>query len=86
MCPYACVIVISPCLACIIKMDERDKWNAFKKKARIKNPIGSKIDHRYYERLRKTFRAQKDKVETLDRWLSNGLDLQIPKRTTEEDQ
>ena len=52
-------------------MEERDEWNAFKKKARIKNPIGSKIDHRYYERLRAEYKAQRDSTAKLDRWLSN---------------
>ena len=47
-------------------MDERDKWNAFKKKARIKNPIGNKIDHRYYERLRVEYKPQRDSICTLD--------------------
>ena len=50
-------------------MEERDEWNAFKKKARIKNPIGSKIDHRYYERLRAEYKAQRDSICTLDHWV-----------------
>ena len=47
-------------------MEERDEWNAFKKKARIKNPIGSKIDHRYYERLRAEYKAQRDSTQNLE--------------------
>ena len=30
-------------------MEERDEWNAFKKKARIKNPSGNKIDDVWQE-------------------------------------
>ena len=44
-------------------MEERDEWNAFKKKARSKNPIGNKIDHRYYERLRAEYKAQRDSTQ-----------------------
>ena len=68
-------------------MEERDKWNAFKKKARIKNPIGSKIDHRYYERLRAEYKAQRDCICTLDRWVVNGIpSKEFSERTTEENQ
>ena len=48
---------------------ERTMWNAFKKQARKANPLASKVDYRYYERLRATYKAQKDKVETLDHWV-----------------
>ena len=68
-------------------MEERDKWNAFKKKARIKNPIGNKIDHRYSERLRAEYKAQRDSICILDRWVVNGiLPEGFSERTTEENQ
>ena len=66
---------------------ERLCWNAFKKQARKQDPVASKVDYRYYERLRAAYKAQRDSSSPkLDRWLSNGLDIQIPQRTTEEHQ
>ena len=59
---------------------ERLCWNAFKKQARKQDPVASKIDYRYYERLHAAYKAQRDQELTLDRWLKNGLDIQcIPK-------
>ena len=53
---------------------ERVLWNAFKKQARKQDPLASKYDHRYYERLRNAYKAQRDSTPNLDRWLSNGSD------------
>ena len=36
---------------------ERTMWNAFKKQARKQDPLASKYDHRYYERLRNAYKA-----------------------------
>ena len=56
-------------------MDERLQWNAFKKKARLDDPVASKVDYRYYERLNAAYKAQRDSVQSLDRWLKNGVEL-----------
>ena len=49
---------------------ERLCWNAFKKQARKQDPVASKVDYRYYERLRAAYKAQKDKnICTLDHWV-----------------
>ena len=47
---------------------ERLLWNAFKK-ARKEDPLASKIDYRYYERLNAAYKAQRDQAPTLDRYL-----------------
>ena len=61
-------------------MGERLLWNSFKKKARKDYPLANRIDYRYYERLHAAYKAQRDSVQSLDRWLKNGLDIQcIPK-------
>ena len=41
------------------------------KQARKQDPLASKYDHRYYERLRNAYKAQRDSTANLDRWLSN---------------
>ena len=57
------------------------------KKARIANPIGSKIDHRYYERVRAEYKAQRDSIFILDRWVVNGIpSKEFSERTTGENQ
>ena len=48
---------------------ERTMWNAFKKQARKQDPLASKYDHRYYERLRNAYKAQRDSICTLDHWI-----------------
>ena len=48
---------------------ERILWNAFKKQARKEDPLASKYDHRYYERLRNAYKAQRDSTPNLDRWV-----------------
>ena len=45
-------------------------WNAFKKQARKQDPLASKYDHRYYERLRNAYKAQRDSTANLDRWIT----------------
>ena len=49
---------------------------AFAFEARKQDPLASKVDYRYYERLNATYKAQRDQELTLDRWLKNGLDIQ----------
>ena len=50
---------------------ERTLWNAFKKQARKQDPLASKYDHRYYERLRNGYKAQKGSTAAnLDRWIT----------------
>ena len=44
------------------------------KQARKQDPLASKYDHRYYERSRNAYKAQRDSTPNLDRWLSNGSD------------
>ena len=51
-------------------MEERSRWNTFKKEHRAKDPLGSKSDYRYYERMRAAYKAQRDRVTTLDPWLA----------------
>ena len=48
---------------------ERVLWNAFKKQARKQDPLASKYDHRYYERLRNAYKAQRDSICILDHWI-----------------
>ena len=55
---------------CIINMDEdRIRWNAFKKEHKSIYPLVSKLDKKYYQRLRIIYKAQRDCVQTLDQWL-----------------
>ena len=66
---------------------ERLCWNAFKKQARKQDPVASKIDYRYYERLRAAYKAQRDSIGTLDRWVVNGIpSKEFSERTIEENQ
>ena len=44
-------------------------WNAINKKARKEDPLSSKVDYRYYERLNAAYKAQRDQEPTLDRYL-----------------
>ena len=40
------------------------------KQARKQDPLASKYDHRYYERLRNAYKAQRDSSSpNLDRWV-----------------
>ena len=56
-------------------MDEdRVRWNAFKKEHKSIYPLVSKLDKKYYQRLRIVYKAQRDCVQTLDPWLRNGLE------------
>ena len=63
----------------------RVKWNAFKKENKATYPLVSKLDKKYYQRLRIIYKAQRDCVQTLDTWLApkpvadNGNEL--PDRT-----
>ena len=67
---------------------ERLRWNAFKKKARPRDSLGSKLDYKYYERVRQAYRAQTESIPTLDPWLArNGVELQVSsKRGAKDDQ
>ena len=80
-------MILGPVYSPTLNM-ERLCWNAFKKQARKQDPVASKVDYRYYERLRAAYKAQKDKnICTLDRWVVNGiLSKGFPERTTEENQ
>ena len=49
--------------------DDRVKWNAFKKEHKAIYPLVSKLDKKYYQRLRIVYKAQRDCVQTLDPWL-----------------
>ena len=74
---------------CIINMDEdRVRWNAFKKEHKSIYPLVSKLDKKYYQRLRIVYKAQRDCVQTLDPWLRNDVVSNVcrPERSTEEDQ
>ena len=48
---------------------ERAQWNAFKKEARARDPLGSKLDYRYYKFLRAAYLSQSEGHPTLDPWL-----------------
>ena len=50
-------------------MTERDNWNTFKKRARQLDPLGSKLDYKYYKRLRLEYKAQTDNTSKLTPWL-----------------
>ena len=66
---------------------ERLCWNAVKKQARKQDPVASKVDYRYYERLRAAYKAQRDSICTLDRWVVNGIpSKEFSERTIEENQ
>ena len=54
-------------------MTERDNWNAFKKRARQLDPLGSKLDYKYYKRLRLEYKAQTDNTSKLPPWLKQTL-------------
>ena len=43
---------------------ERLRWSAFKTETRRQSPLASKLDYRYYERLRSAYEAQSDRVST----------------------
>ena len=65
---------------------ERLRWNAFKKKARTRDPLGNKLDYMYYERIREAYRAQTESYPTLDPWLKgNGVELQVTSERSTED-
>ena len=49
--------------------DDRRRWNAFKKEHKSIYPLVSKLDKKYYQRLRIIYKAQRDGVQTLDTWL-----------------
>ena len=67
--------------------EDRIGWNAFKKEHKAIYPLISKLDKKYYQRLRIVYKAQRDCVQTLDPWLRNGLEFQnVSERSTEEDQ
>ena len=78
------------CLSrCIMNMDEdRVRWNAFKKEHKATYPLVSKLDKKYYQRLRIVYKAKRDCVQTLDPWLRNDVVSNVcrPERSTEEDQ
>ena len=74
---------------CKINMDEeRLRWSAFKKEHKAIYPLVSKLDKKYYQRLRIVYKAQRDCVQTLDTWLRNDVVSNVcrPERSTEEDQ
>ncbi len=48
---------------------ERAQWNAFKKEARARDPLGSKLDYRNYKFLRAAYLSQSEGHPTLDPWL-----------------
>ena len=50
--------------------EDRVRWNAFKKEHKAIYPLVSKLDKKYYQRLRIVYKAQRDCVQTLDPWLS----------------
>ena len=54
-------------------MTERDYWNAFKKKAREHDPLGSKLDYRYYKRLRAIYKSSLDSTVKLNPWLKHSI-------------
>ena len=67
-------------------LDERLRWNAFKRKTRDNDPLGRKLDHRYYKRMRKSYKAQTEKTSPLDPWLArNGVELQVTSERCTED-
>ena len=51
---------------------ERLNWNAFKKTYRANDPIASKVDYIYYQRVRESYKAQTERLPTLDQWIRNG--------------
>ena len=54
--------------------EERLRWNAFKKENKATYPLVSKLDKKYYQRLRIVYKAKRDCVQTLDPWLRNSLE------------
>ena len=78
-----------PCRANEIQGDcvlEREHWNAFKSKVRDDVPLGRKLDHRYYERVRKTYKTQRENISTLDPWLARNVpELQVSTERGAED-
>ena len=68
--------------------EDRIRWNAFKKENKATYPLVSKLDKKYYQRLRIVYKAQRDCVQTLDPWLRNDVVPNVcrPERHTEEDQ
>ena len=72
---------------------ERAQWIAFKKEARARDPLGSKLDYRYYNFLRAAYWSQSEGHPTLDLLLvtppplpdSDGQCLEpVPRGASEE--
>ena len=52
-------------------MDERLRWNEFKKIARQKDPLGSKTDYMYYKRLRLAYNTLISNQPTMDMYVTS---------------
>ena len=50
-------------------MDERLRWNEFKKIARQKDPLGSNTDYMYYKRLRSAYNTLISNQPTMDMYV-----------------